>query len=373
MNLVEFVGLSECFLCQQRKILIVLKMARTMKAGIYHGVRDIRLEEIEMPAVKPGHVLVDTKVSGICGSDIHQYHGEWRQPRTKVATGHELSGVVVEVGDGVSSVSVGDRVCPECFAHCGTCRFCRVGQYNLCENIRYISQAGYGGFAEYSLLPASALYKLPNNFSFEEGALVEPLAVSYRSLLRAGADQRARVAILGAGTIGLLCLAVAKVLDFREVLITAKYEHQAKMAETLGADYVIRVSSQDVRREAKVLFEPHGVDVVVDTVAVEQTFHDAVAIVRKAGTISLVGGYTGPLNISLGAVVSKELQLVGSQCYSYSGLTTDFAAVIDLITQRAVDGTPIITHRFPLDEVTAAFKVAADKRSGSIKVLLCQE
>jgi threonine dehydrogenase-like Zn-dependent dehydrogenase len=156
-------------------------------------------------------------------------------------------------------------------------------------------------------------------------------------------------------------------------LITAKYEHQAKMAETFGADHVIRVSTQDVRQEAKVLFEPHGADVVVDTVALEPTFHDALAIIRKGGTICLVGGYTGPLNLSLGAVVSKELQLVGSQCYSYSGLTTDFAAVIDLIASKTVDGTPLITHRFPLDEVTAAFKVAADKSSGSIKVLLCQK
>jgi 2-desacetyl-2-hydroxyethyl bacteriochlorophyllide A dehydrogenase len=344
-----------------------------MKAGIYHGIEDIRLEEIEMPVVKSGQVLVDNKVSGICGSDIHQYFGDWRQPRTKAATGHELSGVVVEVGDGVSDVSVGERVCPECFAHCGTCRFCRIGKYNLCENIRYISQTGYGGFAEYSLLSASSLFKLPNNLSFEEGALVEPLAVAHRSLLRTGVDRMARVAILGAGTIGLLCLAIAKELDFREVLITAKYEHQAKMAETLGADHVIRVSTQDVREEAKAIFEPHGADVVVDTVAVEQTFHDAISIVRKAGTISLVGGYTGPLNLSLGAVVSKELQLVGSQCYSYSGLTTDFAAVIDLIASKTVDGTPLITHRFPLDEVAEAFKVAADKRTGSIKVLLSQE
>jgi (R,R)-butanediol dehydrogenase/meso-butanediol dehydrogenase/diacetyl reductase len=344
-----------------------------MKAGIYHGVRDIRLEEIDVPAVTPGHVLIDTKVSGICGSDIHQYLGAWDQPRTRVVTGHELSGVVVEVGDGVSTVSMGDHVCSECFAHCGTCRFCRIGLYNLCENIKYISQAGYGGFAEYALLSASSLFQLPHGLSFEEGALVEPLAVAHRSLLRTGADRRACVAILGAGTIGLLCLAIAKVLDFRDVLITAKYEHQARMAETFGADHVIRVATQDVRQEATVLFDPPGVDVVVDTVASEETFHDAVAIVRKAGTICLVGGYTTPLSLSLRAVVSKELHVVGSQCYSSSGLTTDFAAVIDLVASKAVDGTPLITHRFPLEEVAAAFQVATDKRSRSIKVLLCQE
>ncbi len=348
-------------------------MARMMKAGIYHGVRDIRLEEIEVPAVPPGHVLIDTKVSGICGSDIHQYLGAWNQPRGRVVTGHELCGVVVEVGAGVSTVSVGDHVCPECFAHCGVCRFCRVGLYNLCDCIWYISQAGYGGFAEYALLSASSLFQLPTRLSFEEGVLVEPLAVAHRALLRTGAERRARLAILGAGTIGLLCLAIAKVLDFRDVLITAKYEHQARMAERFQADHVIRITSQDVRQEAKALFEASGVDVVVDTVASAETFHDALAIVRKAGTICLVGGYTVPVSLNLRAVVSKELHMVGSQCYSSSGLTTDFAAVIDLVASKAVDGTPLITHRFPLEAVAEAFHVAMDKRSQSIKVIFCQE
>ena len=349
-----------------------MNMLRRMKAGIYSGPRQIKIEEIKIPAVKPGHVLVDNKISGICGSDIHRYFGKWDQPKVKVATGHEFSGVVVEVGAGVTEVVIGDRVCPECFHHCGRCTFCRIGQYNLCENIYYLGAEGPGGFAEYSLIPASSLFKLPDSLSFEEGALIEPLAVSYRSILRIPAGHRDRMVILGAGTIGLFCLAVAKVIGVREVIISAKYKHQGKMAEKLGADYITRVTTQDVETEMKAISKNGKVDVVIDTVATEQTFHDAIRIVRKAGAVCLVGGYTKSLNVSLRPIVSKELHVLGSACYSYSGLKKDFDAVIELVATKKVDVTPLITHRFPLNEIGEAFKIAADKISGSIKVLICQ-
>jgi 2-desacetyl-2-hydroxyethyl bacteriochlorophyllide A dehydrogenase len=347
-------------------------MVRTMKAGIYQGPHDIQIEEIAVPPVKPGHVLIANKVSGICGSDVHRYFGRWAQPKQKVATGHEFSGVVVEVGPGITEIAVGDRVCPECFAHCGQCTYCRVGQYNLCDDIRYLSVTGPGGFAEYSLIPASSLFHLPDSLSFEEGALIEPLAVSYRSILRTHVGHRDRVAILGAGTIGLLCVAVAKAIGVQDVIISAKYEHQARMAEKLGADHVIQIPTQDVETEVKALVNDGTVDAVVDTVAMDQTFHDALSIVRKAGTVCLVGGYTKPLTVSLRPIVSKELQVTGSSCYSYSGLKKDFDAVIALVAAKKVDATPIVTHRFPLEKVGEAFKTAADKTSGSIKVMICQ-
>ena len=351
-----------------------MNMLRRMKAGIYSGPQDIKIEEIPIPAVKPGHVLVDNIASGICGSDLHRYFGEWDQPKVKVATGHEFSGVVVEVGTGVTDIVVGDRVCPECFSHCGQCTFCRIGQYNLCENIRYLSAEGPGGFAEYSLLSASSVFKLPDSISFEEGALIEPLAVSYRSVLRTSASHKDRMFIFGAGTIGLFCLAVAKVIGVREVIISAKYEHQAKMAEKLGVDYVMRVPTQDVENEIKTVSKTKNgkVDVVIDTIATEQTFHDALSTVRKAGTVCLVGGYTKPLNASLRPIVSKELHVLGSACYSYSGIKKDFDAVIDIIATKKIDVIPLITHRFPLNEIEEAFKIAADKISGSIKVLINQ-
>lgn len=276
------------------------------------------------------------------------------------------------MGEGVSEVEVGDRVCVECFYHCGNCPFCRTGHYNLCDNIWYWSLVGLGGFAEYSLIPASSLFKLPEGLSFEEGVLVEPLAVAHRAINRSQANQGERVAILGAGTVGLLCLATAKALGVRETIISAKYEHQARMAENLGADHVIRITSQDIREEAVSISGGSGVDAVIDTVASSETFDEALAIVRKAGIICLVGGYTKPLSVHLAPIVNKELQVVGSICYGYSGLKTDFDASMGLIATGRVDATSIVTHRFPLDEIGEAFRVAADKTSGSIKVLIYQ-
>lgn len=347
-------------------------MAMTMKAGIYHGPKDLRIEQIDIPSVGPKQVLVKTRVSGICGSDLHVFYGDWTQPEAKVATGHELSGVVVGVGDGVTDIVVGDRVCVECFHHCGQCDYCMTGQYNLCRNIRFLSRVGSGGFAEYALLPVSAVFKLPASLSFEEGALVEPLAVSYRAMCRTKTMHGDKIAILGAGTIGLYCVAAAKAIGIDDISITAKYDHQAKLAERLGANHVIRPDRQDVREGMKATFENSGYDAVVDTLALGESLNDALAIVRKGGTISLVGGYTKSINVGLRPVVDKELHLVGSLCYAYSGMKTDFQTCIELIAEKKVDAPLIVTHRFPLDKLLEAFRVAADKNSGSVKVHINQ-
>lgn len=342
-----------------------------MQAGIYYGPCDIRLEDIAIPSLTATHVLLDTKSSGICGSDLHRYYGRWDQPETKVATGHELSGVVIEVGDQVLGIKEGDRVCAECFSHCGVCHFCQVGLYNLCDNIQYLSRVGPGGFAEYALLAGTSLFKLPDHVTFEEGALVEPLAVAYRAVMQAQATPLDRVAILGAGTIGLLCLAVAKSMGLHTT-ITAKYEHQVNVAEKFGADHVLQTGFQDIAHEIGTITRHRGVDCVVDTIGGAQTFSEATEIIRKGGTLCLVGGYTDSLHLFLAPIVSKELQIRGSCCYGYGNLKKDFDAAINLIATNQVDAISIVTHRFPLQDITHAFAVAADKTTGSIKVLLNQ-
>jgi 2-desacetyl-2-hydroxyethyl bacteriochlorophyllide A dehydrogenase len=347
-------------------------MMKTMKAAIYSGPRDIRITEIPVPTIKPGHVLVQNKVSGICGSDLHEYFGEWAQT-TNIASGHEFSGVVVEVGPKVTSVIEGGNVCAECFSHCGECTFCRTGLYNLCADRRYIgTREGHGGFAEYALLPESSVFSLPDTFSFEEGALIEPLAVAYRSLFRTHPHSSDQIAILGAGTIGLCCVAVANAIGVRNVLVTAKYKQQVRMAETLGADQILLTSAQSYESSLNEAASSDAIDIVIDTVAIEQTFQDALTLIRKGGTICLVGGYTHSFNVSLRPIVSKELQVVGSMCYGYSGMQKDFSAIIELVKRKKVNALPLITHRFPLTKISQAFHTAADKTSGSIKVLITQ-
>ena len=198
-----------------------------MKAAIYTGIEGIEIRDVERNEPPPGFVLVDTKQTGICGSDLHSYFGNWGQSH-EYAAGHETCGVVVALGDGVTKFDIGDRVAVECFSHCGTCKYCETGQYNLCFNRGGISPSMHGGFAEYTSTHYSGVFKLPKDMTFEQGALVEPLAVSHRAIARTGANSRDTVAIIGGGTIGQFALADAVAAGVKETLITVKYEQQAE-------------------------------------------------------------------------------------------------------------------------------------------------
>ena len=343
-------------------------MKGTMKAAIYQEVEQIGIAEVEIPTPKPDYVLLEVKSCGICGSDLHSYWGHWG--RGSKASGHEISGVVVELGEGVNNVKVGDRVCVECFSHCGKCVYCRNGAYNLCLNRGGASGGEHSGYAEYGIAHSSSLYLLPESFSFEEGVLIEPLAVSHRTLCQAQATHHDRVVILGSGSIGLFCLAAAKALGVRETIISTKYEHQAQVAQELGADHVIRIAKQNLREEVRQITNNLGADVVIETIASPENFDDALSIVRGKGRVVLVGGYHKPLEVNLGSIVGLEATIIGSNCYGYSGIRTDFEASTDLIASKKVPAMKLVTHRFPLSEIDEAFRVAADKNSGSIKVLV---
>lgn len=342
-----------------------------MKAALYTGIRQIELQEVPQAGPPPGYVMLDTRQTGICGSDLHHYLGEWKVA-PDFAQGHETCGVVAEVGDGVKNVQVGDRVAVECFSHCGECTYCQTGHYNHCLQRRGVSHQQHGGFAEYTTVHASALFTLPEEMSFEEGALVEPLAVAYRTLAQAQATYADRVAIIGGGTIGQLCLAMARAMGVKETLITVKYPQQAHLAESLGADHVVDVNHVDLVEASKKLTNGLGMDVVVETVGGARNFDAALAAVRKRGRVVLVAGYFEPLTVNLAPMVWSEALITGSNCYGYSGMTTDFQAAIDLIHSGKIDATQLVTHRFGLDDIAEAFAIAADKSSGSVKVHVCQ-
>jgi len=337
-----------------------------MKAAIYHGERSIRIEEVDVPAPEPGYVLLEMKSCGICGSDLHSYFGHWGQSKT--ASGHEVGGVVAECGEGVTNVKAGDRVCVECFSHCGECRFCKIGAYNLCENSRGASGGNHSGFAQYVIAHSSSLFHLPEGLSFDDGAMIEPLAVSYRAFRRSEADYQDAVLVIGSGTIGLLAVAAARVSGVRRVMACARYDHQADMAEELGADEVIRVPDQNIKEEVLKMTDGLGADAVIETTASAGGFKDALAAVKKRGSMVLVGGYHKPLEVHPGRIVGGEIRVTGCSCYGYSGMRKDFEWSMDLISSGRVPASKLITHRFPLDDVQKAFEVAADKKTGSIKV-----
>lgn len=344
-----------------------------MKAAVYHGVGMIQVEEVPRPEPDNGYVLVEMKRCGICGSDLHSYKGLWEQPST--APGHEVSGVVAECGQEVEGFQVGDRVCMEWFSHCGKCRFCRVGEYNLCDSLTPTSGNSHAGFAEYVIAHQSSLFKIPNQLSFEEGTLVEPLSVAYRAFCRCSLEAQGTLLISGSGTIGLLAIAVARALGAGTILCTARYDHQAAMAVELGAHKVLRTYRDDpAAAVSKGTTDMNGgADAVIETTASTSGLNDALASVRKGGRVVLVGGFVKPLEIDLKKIVDNEISVSGSFCYGYNGMKRDFDSSIGLLASHRVAVRGLITHRFPLIEISTAFEVALDKSSKSIKVEICQD
>ena len=231
----------------------------------------------------------------------------------------------------------------------------------------------HGGYAEYTATHHSGLFKLPESMTFEEGALVEPLAVSHRAVARSGANSRDTVAIIGGGTIGQFCLADAVAAGVKETLITVKYQQQAELAKSLGADHIVNIGDTDVREYVNDITSGIGFDAVIETVGGAENFNTATTIVRKQGTVVLVAGYYKPLEVNLSTIVWSEASITGSNCYGYSGMETDFEAAIELIDSGKVDATKLVTHYYPLEDIQEAFRVSADKTSGAIKVHVCQE
>ena len=339
---------------------------KSMKAGIFRGERTIEVEEAAVPVPEPGYVLLDTHSCGICGSDLHSYFGRWGQP--KVASGHEVVGTVVERGEGVTDVALGDRVCVEYSSHCSDCRFCLRGQYNHCERRRIASGGSHAGFADYVVAHASTLYPVPASMSNDDAMMIEPLAVSHRAFHRSRADYQDTLLVIGSGTIGLLATATAKAAGVGRVIVTARYDCQAALAEELGADHVVRVPDQDVNSEVRQLTDGLGADAVIETSASQSGVNDAFASTTNGGTLVLVGGFHKPLEVNLGRIVGGEINVTGSNCYGYSGMKTDFAWAIELISSGRVPAGKLITHRFPLADIGTAFETAADKTTGSVKV-----
>ena len=342
-----------------------------MNALFIESKGQVVIREVERPSAGPGEVLVRSLACGICGSDLHVYHGRW-QP-SAFAPGHELCAVVEEIGEGVTAFEVGDRVCAECLAHCGTCPPCEAGDYNHCESITFGGSSWHGGMAAYSALHASSLFRLPESFSAEQGVLIEPLAVSWRAASAVATGARDTVVVIGAGTIGLMAVVAARARSAERTIVTAKYDHQAAAARALGADEIVMVGKAKVADQIKELTGGRGANVVIETTGGQQGARDALAMAAPRGRVSLVGNFSTEPRVPLQSIVSNELDVVGSSCYATTDGVRDFESAIRLIEAGEVDAERIVTHRFPLAEGAEAFRVASDKSTGSIKVLLLHD
>lgn len=332
-----------------------------MQAAIIRRRGIIEITDQPVPEPPPGCVRLATGVVGICGSDLHLLDGRLADP-AGLQPGHEVAGTIDAVGDGVQLV-VGTRVVLEPIHGCGTCFQCRTGRHNLCETGRIFGVTAPGGMAEFLTVPAQCLHVLPPEIDFELGALAEPLAVAVRAVRLGAVGPGDRVAVLGAGTVGLMSVLAASAAGAAEVLVTARYPRQAELAMSLGAGVTFADAAALIKAGCG------AADVVIETVGGQaETMSESVATARRGGRIIMLGVFDGAPALPARSFMQKELTLLGSSCYGRERIVGDFALATRLVGRHQRELRPLVTHRFKLDQVGQAYATAANKTVGAIKV-----
>lgn len=321
----------------------------------------------EAPVPRPtgeGEVLLRNHRCGICGSDLHWFTGE--TPAPAVCPGHEIVASVAGLGPGVSGLREGDRVAVEGIRSCGACAFCTSGRPQICPQLRFIGMTLDGGFADYVVTDARHVYPVPSAIDDEVASLTEPLAVCVHALRMAKLSSQDRVLILGAGTIGLLAVSAAVAAGATEIVISARRPHQRKAALALGASRAL--AEEDLREE--LARDREGFGIVLDTITdAGSTLETALGAVRPGGTVSVLGVARDRPPLDALRLMMLEIRLMGSMCYGRTESRADFEVALDILERRgSLLRGELVTHRFALADAAEAFRIAADKSTGSIKV-----
>ena len=346
-----------------------------MKAGVFHNFKDIRYEDVEDVKLEAGDkfdVLIRVRAVGICGSDLAHYIGLHTDllPEGSIM-GHELCGEVVEIGEHVTNVSVGDRVGIEPLIGCGQCRFCRQGDYYLCEDLRHIGYYYHGGFAEYTKAPHDKVYKLPDNLSFEEASTLDCYAVAVHGLNRVPINVGDTVVVFGAGPAGLCMAQAAKAAGAKEVVIIDVIDGVLEVSKKAGIALAFNSTKVDVYEKVMDITDGRGADIVFDGAGGNAPVLDtAVRMLRPGGTLGIVGMRS---NLPFDSVAAhfKEIDIKYVFSYGCWDYKTDFEIALDLISSGKINAAHMITHRFALKDINEAFAAALDKQtSKAVKVVM---
>ena len=332
-----------------------------MKAVVLYGPYDIRVEEVPKPRLRSGWVRVKVEEVGICGTDKAFYKGTYRPLKIPIIPGHEIAGVVDDVGEGVPRDIIGLRVTTEINVACGKCWFCRHGMKTHCPYREVIGISIDGGMAEYLITPYENIHII-SRLSPEEGAFVEPLAAVIEMVKMEPPEPGSNIAVLGSGTIGLLSLQVLKLmLPKKVVVITRPNSPKALVAKELGADEVISVNEvKDYIKENTP--EGQGFDYVVEATGSPQGLDLAVNITRPRGVIAAKSTHGAPTTFNYTLAVVKELRIIGSRC-------GPFKPAIKLLEEGRVNVKKLITGKYPLSEARKAFEDSLKRESIKIHLI----
>ena len=340
-----------------------------MKAALKTSTGEFEISEVDAPKVtRPDWVLARVRVAGICGTDLRHWKKHEPSLECKIM-GHELAGEVIEVGEDVVNVKPGDRVVIETLLGDETCDWCRVQQYNLCPHLypvrmETISQA----FATYVSGPAKKFYKLPDHVSFEEAALLDTFSVSLHAQHLSGLKINDKVAIVGAGCIGLAQMQLAKASG-ADVIIFDVVDSSLQLAKELGADVVVNTKNEDAYAKVMEYTNYRGADIVFECAggsSMPDTLPQATSLARIGGKVVIVGGFDpGKTSIPLEweRIQMGQVQLIPSASYSFWDIYPEMQICLDLLSKGKINAKKMVTHSFPLDEINKAFDTAQDKEN----------
>ena len=318
------------------------------------GIEKIELGEAPMPKIGPDDVLIKVQSVGVCGSDLHYYRsgaiGDFKVEFPFVL-GHEAAGVVEDVGENVTTLKKGDRVCMEPGVPCMKCEECLSGHYNLCRDVRFWATPPYDGvLSEYISHPAAFTFKIPDNMSFTEGALVEPLAIGLHACNMAGVKLGQTVAIMGAGCIGLVTLLAAKAYGATRIIVGDVLDKRLDKARELGA-IAVNTKEEDFVAKVMELTEGRGADVCIDCAGFSATVDSCLSCAKPAGVVIIVGlGQDRVDGFNTSIMSTKELTV--KSIFRYRNL---YPTAINAIADGRIDVESIVSHRFTFDDTINAF------------------
>ena len=341
-------------------------MAKMMLQEVMTAPKQIMFQEIPVPEPGPDQVLVKIMKIGVCGSDIHVYHGTHPFTSYPVTQGHEVSAKVVSCGANVSGFREGHKVTIEPQVYCGKCYPCTHGKYNLCEELKVMGFQTTGTASEYFAVDASKVTPLPDGMTFNEGAMIEPLAVTVHAAKRFPEIEGAKVAILGAGPIGILLAQSCKALGAEQVLITDVSDYRLELARKCGADYTFNTLHKDFGEALVESFGPDKADVIYECAGNDITMGQAIKYARKGSTIILVAVFGKMATVDLAVLNDHELDLNTTMMYRHE----DYVDAIRLVGEGKIQLKPLMSRHFAFKDYLSAYEYIDDNRETTMKVLI---
>lgn len=337
-----------------------------MKQAVMTEPKKIEFRTVEDPVAGKGEILIHIKSIGVCGSDIHVYKGEHPYVSYPLIQGHEVSGEVIALGEGVSDFHTGDKVTLEPQVSCGKCYPCTHGMPNICKNLKVIGFQTTGTASDYFAVPANKAVKLPEDMSFEEGAMIEPTSVGVGAARKLGAVEGRRALVFGAGPVGNLTAQVFKGLGAKTVMIADINDLRLEKARECGIEYTANTKDSDFKSRLIDIFGEEGPGLIIDCAGVNATMDMAVELVRQGGDILVIGVFPGKVNLDINLAQEKDLHFLCTARY----VIDDFERAIELVGTGKVNLKPLITHTFAFEDYLDAYRQIEDHGDETMKVMV---